>query len=183
MWRCACECGREAVVEGRLLRDGTTSSCGCLVGKSNITHGHSYGLTYSSWRAMLKRCGNPKHPAYRRYAGRGVGVCERWRKSFAAFLEDMGERPSRRHTIDRIDNGGGYEPGNCRWADWHTQQRNRRDNVPITFDGRTQLLTEWAEEIGLTPTALYRRLKKDWPLEVVLTRPPMKGVPYRPQGS
>lgn len=183
LWTCLCDCGGEAIIEGRLLRDGTTASCGCRRREGNGTHRQSFTITYTSWRAMLKRCTNENHEAYDRYAGRGIGVCERWLTSFENFLSDMGERPSSLHSLDRIDNDKGYEPGNCRWADQKTQQRNRRDNVRITFNGETKIASDWARKIGITPTALCRRLAKGWELKDALTFPPQKGVRYVPAAT
>lgn len=181
MWRCVCECGRETIVNGVLLRDGTTKGCGCSVGKSNITHGHSYSITYSSWKAMLKRCRYKKHQAFKNYGGRGIKVCNRWQTSFQAFLEDMGERPSKKMCIDRINNDGDYEPGNCRWASMKEQQRNRRGNVRITFQDETMTEAEWARKIGISQTALKRRLDMGWDIADALTRPAQKGIKYQKQ--
>jgi len=134
-WRCLCLCGRETIVEGGSLRRGDTASCGCIAiergrdqGLSNIRHGHStdggHSPTYHSWHAMTQRCTNPKHKGYPNYGGRGIKICERWRK-FSNFLADMGERPEGK-TLDRKDNDGNYEPGNCRWATYGEQNSNQR---------------------------------------------------------
>jgi hypothetical protein len=124
-WLCRCECGSVRAVAGRDLRGGYSTSCGCLVTK----HGHATrggpSPTYSSWRAMLRRCADPKHRSFKKYGGRGIKVCDAWRNSFEAFLAHMGERPPGT-SIDRIDNDLGYSKGNCRWATRAAQTRHRR---------------------------------------------------------
>jgi hypothetical protein len=117
---------------------------------------------YSTWRNMLGRCNNPKDAGYRRYGGRGIKVCKRWTKSFAAFVKDMGPKPSPKHSIDRRNNDGNYKPGNCRWATMKEQQRNRSDNVIITIDERSQPLSAWAEQFGLSRGTIDKRFELGW---------------------
>lgn len=112
---------------------------------------------YASWVKMRQRCNNPRSVGFKYWGGRGITICERW-NSFANFLADMGERPSQDHSIDRIDNNGNYEPGNCRWALVADQNRNKSDKRTITLDGRTQSVTEWARELGLIAETIYLRL-------------------------
>lgn len=137
IWRCTCTCGKEVAVRGGNLRSGNTSSCGCwnreVRRTKTLIHGHRVGgacsSEYGSWCGMKGRCHNKKDKAYKWYGGRGISVCERWRDSFEAFYEDMGPKPSPELSIDRIDNDGNYEPGNCRWATAKQQTRNSRKRV------------------------------------------------------
>jgi hypothetical protein len=112
---------------------------------------------------------NPKDKNYKHYGGRGITICERW-NSFVLFLADMGERPSG-HTIDRIDNDGNYEPGNCRWATMAEQLRNTRRTVHLTHDGRTMCLEDWSRETGIHRGTIYSRLQLGFTVAEALTLP------------
>ncbi len=133
-WTCVCECGASAVVPGYNLRVRRTRSCGCLQREraraAKITHGLRHSGTYESWVGMRARCGRANHRDYYLYGARGVTVCERWLESFQNFLTDMGERPAGM-SIDRIENDGNYEPGNCRWATPKQQAANRHKRRPL----------------------------------------------------
>ncbi len=130
-----------------------------------------YSSEYSIWSNIRARCRNQNNTQYRSYGGRGIEVCERWATDFLNFLADMGRRPSPDHSIDRIDNDGNYEPGNCRWATRSEQARNRRSSRFIEFNGKSMTLAAWADESGVNMRALHLRLKNGWPLERALTEP------------
>jgi hypothetical protein len=121
---------------------------------------------------MRDRCTNPANACFERYGGRGITVCDRWRDSFDDFFADMGMFPSRDHSIERIDNLGAYEPSNCRWATRTEQGANKRNNVRLTLNGRTQLISEWARELGIQRLTIRRRINDlGWTPERALTTP------------
>ena len=126
---------------------------------ASAKHGHSYSTEYKIWQGIHQRCCNPKASGYARYGGRGVVVAPEW-GTFEAFLRDMGHRPSLLHSLDRRANDGPYSKDNCRWATGSEQQNNRRDNVIIAHDGRSQPLKVWAQELGLCPATLWNRIKR-----------------------
>jgi hypothetical protein len=118
---------------------------------------------YHAWQHMRARCNNPKHKSFKNYGGRGIAVCKRW-DSFAAFLADMGLRPSPKHSLERKNNDRHYSPSNCKWATKIEQVNNTRVNRRITFRGRTLTVSQWAKEIGIKPNTLHCRLVQyGWP--------------------
>ena len=125
---------------------------------------------HSIWRGMKARCLSPKHKAYPDYGGRGITICERWlgENGYANFEQDMSPRPSPQHSIDRIDNDLGYFPGNCEWKIKKYQQKNRRANVMLTINGKTQCMTDWAREYDLCVKTLQKRIRNKWPEERLL---------------
>ena len=178
LWRCRCICGRDDVlVRAYLLKSGRIKSCGCktkeILRAARSTHGLSRNPdtrpTFMVWRHMRERCEKPKHKSFANYGGRGISVCERWR-DFGAFFNDMGPVPPG-GTIERIDNEGNYEPGNCRWATAKEQANNRRSNRLVTFMGETKTLMQWAESAGLSFDTFDRRLSLGWSMEDALSKP------------
>ncbi|MCK5608150.1 hypothetical protein KAR91_40085, partial [Candidatus Pacearchaeota archaeon] len=130
-WHCVCDCGRNITVYAESLKGGDSKSCGCLNLERVTKHGMIDTIEYTSWKKMKSRCYNPKHKHFNHYGGRGITVCGRWMESFENFFKDMGPRPSKKYSLDRINNNGNYEPSNCRWATLSEQHRNTRRNKYI----------------------------------------------------
>ena len=142
--------------------------------KLNVTMSRT--PTYISWCNMKTRCLNRNHVSFHDYGGRGIVICERWLRSFTNFLADMGEKPSKAHFLDRVDNDGNYEPSNCRWATNIMQARNRRSSRKITFNGETKCLAEWAEITEMPYHIIRDRLDDGWSVADALnTKPRDKG--------
>jgi hypothetical protein len=173
VFRCACGTARAMLVANVLA--GRTRSCGCVVGRKGENlrkHGRARSPEYVAWCNAKARCHRKNHPRYAEWGGRGISMCERWRDDFAAFLADMGPRPSPGHSIDRIDNDGPYSPENCRWATAEQQSTNRPTWAnTITFRGETLTLTQWAPRVGITRKSLEHRLRAGWSIERALTTP------------
>lgn len=142
--------------------------------KSNYRHG---GNTinkpeYNSWRAMVARCTNKNYWAYHRYGGRGIKICDRWINSFPNFLEDMGKKPTPKHSLDRINNKGNYEPDNCRWANQYEQSSNIEKNVKVTINNTTHHVAEWAKLYNINLQTVYSRVKQQgWSWDKAITTP------------
>lgn len=176
-WKCACECGGSTISFASSLRRGRARSCGCLkiemfVARKGELHYQSRTPEYSAWSHMVQRCTNPSSKSYKHYGARGITVCERWRTSFVDFLADMGKRPTNEHSLDRIDNDQGYEPGNCRWATIHTQNTNKRQTSKmLTAFGVTKSIPDWGRERNLlTVTIRYRLAHGYTPEEAVASQ-------------
>jgi hypothetical protein len=128
-----------------------------MIKRKKPRHGMGHSRVNHIWRQMRYRCSNPNAPEYKNYGGRGIKVCARW-DSFKCFLADMGEPPTDKPTIERVNNNRNYEPENCKWATYKEQLNNRRGNNRVTAFGRTQTVTQWAEEYKLPVTTLRNRL-------------------------
>lgn len=174
VWRCQCDCGAETKLATGLLKGHHTKSCGCLRRSSphRTRHGMSETPEHGAYMRMRTRCRSKTHKDYPTYGGRGIKA--RY-KSFEEFFADLGPRPGPDYSVDRIDVNGHYEPGNCRWATRREQGNNRRCNIRLTFNGRTQGIADWAREIGIRPKALRHRITSyGWPVERALTEPARK---------
>ncbi len=175
---CRCDCGVVKTISIRNLRYAGTKSCGCLhrelLASRSRTHGQVGSPEYNVWSNIKTRCLNPNVHNYGRYGGRGIGICGEWRDSFASFLRDVGRRPSPKHTIERINNNRGYEPGNVRWATVAEQNRNTSHNRWLTHNGETLVLADWAKRLGIATVTLSTRLKRGWDLSKALSTPNME---------
>lgn len=161
VWLCICDCGNYTKVAGNKLRSGHTQSCGCLFkeqqSKGRAIHNGNHEALYSVWKGIRQRCNDPNFPAYKNYGARGIAMCTEWNDyaAFRAWAYQAGYSPGL--DIDRINNNSNYSPENCRWVSRKKNCNNTRRNVLITYDGRTQTATMWAEELGLSPcTVLWR---------------------------
>lgn len=164
VWLCRCDCGVERGVLTQSLRAGISASCGCLCREINraspnaTTHGRKNTPEYSVYCGIKRRCENPNEKCYPRYGGRGIRCLFR---SFEEFFAEAGERPSRKHQIDRIDNNGHYEPGNIRWVLPKQQQRNRGNSRIVTVGGRSMCLAEACETHGKPYQLTWQRIFRD----------------------
>lgn len=155
-----CECGTFTRSNGSRLRSGSTQSCGCLQKERTSAavkkHGKRWTTEYSIWLSMKGRCENPKNAHYKNYGGRGVDVSDSW-KYFENFLADMGQRPSKKHELDRIDNNGAYEKGNVRWTLRYVNSRNTRQNVWVEYKGLMLCLSDAAKAAGFKQQTISKR--------------------------
>lgn len=169
-WECTCDCGNYLTVRQESLRSGNTKSCGCIhkqVFMQIITkHGEiarnngAETKIYRTWKSIKSRCYNPNTIRYKYYGGKGVRVCDRWLDSFELFKKDMGLPPTEVHSIDRIDSNGDYCPENCRWATPKQQRINNSMVNLIEYNGKTQTLTEWSQELGINRSTLSGRINR-----------------------
>ncbi len=172
-WRCVCDCGAEAVCDPYKLRNGTTTSCGCkrkeTLTSRSTKHGMTGSLEYSSWLHIKARCLNPRSKAYGRYGGAGIGMDGAWAESFDAFLSHIGRAPGKGYSVDRVDNGKGYVPGNVRWATRAEQARNTSANVMVQRGTSEVCLTDAAAMSGLKRETVTSRIRRGWSVEEALS--------------
>ena len=176
-WKCICDCGAETIVLTNNLISGKTRSCGCLFKEvirngAHTTHGKSGSREQTAYNHMRERCLDPFDKAYHRYGGRGITICDRWlgKEGIVNFLEDMGDCPPK-FELERINNNGNYEPGNCRWASHDEQCRNRRPNIFITMFGKRLCLKDMCNLIGSDYKRVHYRYKKGWAISWALLMP------------
>ena len=175
-WDCVCSCGNIKSFPVDSLNRGKTKSCGCMFRLKNTLrkrHGMHNTRPYRIWDGMIQRCQNEKAANYNDYGGRGITVCDAWHK-FENFWEDMRDTYQDRLTLDRKNNDGNYEKGNCRWATQEQQHNNTRSNVLIKYNGETRTHSQWAKEMGMGWKTLESRLKWGWSIENALTIPVKK---------
>ena len=167
LWECNCDCGNTVIVDGKSLRLGNTKSCGCynldrIAERNKIihkTHGETNTKLFHIWGGIKSRCKNPNMNNYHDYGGKGVSICEEWDNSFEAFRDWSYENGYKDGlTIDRIDSNGNYCPENCRWATVKEQNRNRKSNKLITYNGETHCIADWADILGINYDVLQHRI-------------------------
>lgn len=174
-WKCLCDCGNTTYVSAANLKSGAVKSCGCLRHRSapNRTHGMSKSRLYLEWAGIKSRCFYKGAKKYKHYGGRGIKICSEWAESFEAF-KDWALRSGYNDslTIERVDVNGNYCPENCKWITRKEQGFNTRRNVVITYNGKTQTLLEWVEELGLDYKRVHNRLfKLGWTFERAISTP------------
>jgi len=167
-----CSCGNILEVNISSVNTNNTKSCGCLnlekIKERNFKHGKNRTKKHRTWQNIKTRCLNKSRKYYKHYGGRGITICEKW-LNFEGFDEDMPDPPGEEYQIERINNNGNYEKSNCKWATRKEESRNKRTNINITYNGKTQILADWAEEFNINPGVLRYRLKNGWDIEKALT--------------
>lgn len=175
-WMCQCDCGTIRDVSRKALISNRSKSCGCEKkphSTARFTKKNGYlkpSAEYYTWFGMKNRCLNSNTKSYKNYGARGIKICARWIDSFDNFLTDMGKKPSPKHSLERIDNNGNYEPSNCRWATIEDQNNNKANTKFITHNGITLSIGEWSKITGIKYMTLYMRIfRENWSVERALT--------------
>lgn len=168
-WLCQCDCGQTTITTTGLLNNGL-QSCGCFVKEQITTHGMTNTRPYRIWGGMKSRCDNPNAWNFHLYGQRGITYCQRW-DTFENFWHDMKANYDPNKSLDRIDNDGNYCPQNCHWATIRQQNCNRSNSVMLTYKGKTQNITQWAEELKMSRCALYARKERGWSDKRILETP------------
>lgn len=188
--RAVCDCGTVKEFDLSKLMTGYTKSCGCLMPEASAKNSRKHGDAardenerqapeYVAWVSIKQRCYNPKLKNFHLWGGRGITMCDRWFNDYTAFLADMGPRPSPKHSVDRRETDGNYEPNNCRWATRKEQGRNIRTNRMITVKGETICLAEWAERSGISADVISCRLDAGWCSECAVSLAKYKSCLHR----
>lgn len=169
---CCCECGNVIIARINNIKSGNTRSCGCYkkekIIEASRTHGLSKSSVYRAWNHMKNRCYNRKIKDYVEYGGRGIIVCSEWKNSFEQFYEDMGESPSKSHSLDRIDTNGPYAKWNCRWATPRQQSNNTRRNHILTHNGKSMTIAGWSRELDIKQETISMRVRRGYSVEKAL---------------
>lgn len=163
IYECTCTCGNIVFTDKYKLQSGHTKSCGCFkldnLSVIKFKHGKSKTPEYKAWSGMKERCNNATYKGYRYYGGRGIKVCDRWSESFENFFLDMKNKPSSKHSLDRIDVNGNYSPDNCRWATTSQQSANRRDTTKYLFNDHMMALSHIAKIVNIPQTTMQRLVR------------------------
>lgn len=170
-WLWKCDCGALLKIKGSLVtrKNKPQKSCKDCYSKRRILHGQTNTKEFFAWRGILSRCNDKNSKSYSSYGGRGIFVCDRWLE-FKNFYEDMGKAPSKKHSIDRINNDKGYFKENCRWATSKMQVLNRRNTRYIEYNGIKKSISEWAESLGMHYAKLFNRINRGWDIEKALNK-------------
>lgn len=169
-WLCKCDCGNEVVVVGNKLRSGHTKSCNCVQKEkakfANYKHGLHGEPEYKVWQGIKERCMNPNNISYKTYGALGIKMCDRWINNFELFYQDMGKRPTPKHSIDRIDVYKGYSPDNCKWSTSLEQGKNTTRNVWVEYRGERKIIAEWCRIFNVKPGAIRYQMNTKEPSKV-----------------
>ena len=177
-WLCQCDCGKKKIISGNNLRRNISKSCGCLhkekMSQRLTTHGLSHNQSlYDTWSKMMHRCYNTNNKHYADYGGRGITVDTHWH-NIIQFYNDMGDKPTPYHTIERINNDGSYNPKNCKWGTRKEQANNRRkpkNRRFLTYNNTTHDIAEWAVLCNISIKTLQKRIRVGWSAQRALTIP------------
>jgi hypothetical protein len=176
---CRCVCGVEKEYDLAPVIKGVVKSCSCKrseLCRRPLTHGMSHSKEWYAWKDMLRRCSDPGAVGWKNYGGRGIKVCRRWMGAggFDRFLADMGPPPSPKHTIDRMNNDGPYDPSNCQWATRRQQAQNSRRVREVSWKGRKLCIAEWSRLTGIKAQTIISRLDRGWSIDRALAGSPQE---------
>lgn len=164
LWLCNCSCGKTTIQRGSTMKSGAVKGCGCRrkieSGMHKVTHGCTKTKEYRIWRGIKQRCLGKDTNHTKNYRDRGIKMCDRWAHSFENFIADMGRAPTPKHSIDRRNNDGNYEPSNCRWATDEVQHSNKRTTRMIEINGQSKPLFIWCKELGLNYSTVSARIHR-----------------------